>query len=83
MDRRTGRILGTGALVALLLGLGVLFGLSAHAATITVNTSLDLAPVNDGLCTLREAITNANTNSSPYSDDDRLADECERGRVTT
>ncbi|MCC7448008.1 MAG: CSLREA domain-containing protein, partial [Anaerolineae bacterium] len=32
-----------------------------HAATITVNSDADNATAGNGLCTLREAINNANT----------------------
>ncbi|MDN5925085.1 MAG: CSLREA domain-containing protein, partial [Xanthomonadales bacterium] len=37
------------------------FGLPASAATITVNTTQDVIDSNDGLCSLREAITAVNT----------------------
>ena len=36
---------------------------TAYAATITVNSTADTATAGDGLCTLREAINNANSNS--------------------
>ncbi|HMZ08015.1 MAG TPA: choice-of-anchor Q domain-containing protein, partial [Anaerolineales bacterium] len=39
----------------------------AHAASIIVNTNADNTNT-DGLCTLREAITNANTDTSTYPD---------------
>lgn len=37
---------------------------SASAVSITVNTNADGAPADDGLCTLREAIDSANTNTA-------------------
>jgi len=36
----------------------------ARAATITVNTAADVGPANDGVCTFREAIIAANTNTA-------------------
>ncbi len=45
----------------------------AAAATITVNTSLDNATAGDGDCTLREALTNAN------SDSDTTGGDCAAG----
>lgn len=42
---------------------------SAPAATITVNSLADGAPANNGQCTLREAIINANSNNQSGSTD--------------
>jgi CSLREA domain-containing protein len=39
-------------------------GITPEAATIVVNSLSDVANANDGLCTLREAITAANTNAA-------------------
>ncbi len=44
------------------------FVAQASAATITVNTATD-TDANNGLCTLREAIANANTDSQAGSTD--------------
>lgn len=42
---------------------------SAHAACIVVNTLADaIPPATDGLCSLREAITNANNNAATWPD---------------
>src|SRR6266508_1749050 len=41
----------------------------AHAASLTVNTTDDNITSGDGFCTLREAITNANSNSDTTSGD--------------
>lgn len=42
---------------------------AANAATITVNSLSDaVVPVDDGLCTLREAIINANDNAATHDD---------------
>lgn len=43
--------------------------LDTPAATITVNTVADAAPINNGQCTLREAILNANANNQSGSTD--------------
>ncbi|HET9795266.1 MAG TPA: hypothetical protein VFS34_12475, partial [Thermoanaerobaculia bacterium] len=52
----------------------VAFGaLTASAATITVNTVSDVSTSGDGLCSLREAITNANQNT------DQSAGDCAAG----
>ena len=48
--------------LALLLSLAMPSG-TAHAATITVNTATDVV-ANDGQCSLREAITAANTDTA-------------------
>jgi len=48
---------------------------SARAATITVNTTADGAPADDGVCTLREAIIAANTNTASGA----AAGECVAG----
>ena len=48
--------------LALMLSLTMLHG-TAHAATITVNTTADVV-ADDGVCSLREAITAANTDTS-------------------
>ena len=47
---------------------------SLSGATITVNSALDIA-ANDGVCTLHEAITSANTNTSSGA----MAGECAAG----
>ena len=52
----------------------VLAGASARAATITVNSTADTA-ANDGVCTLREAIIAANTNTASGA----MAGECAAG----
>ena len=55
-----------------------LFGLvttRAAGSTITVNTTADVANNADGLCTLREAITAANTNTASGA----VAGECVAG----
>jgi len=59
----------TKILLALLLGIGITFILegSANAATITVGTTADNTTV-DGICTLREAITNSNDNVATFAD---------------
>ncbi len=57
---------GLAAIVFLLLGFSVVVIHQKHvsaAATITVNTNLDTA-ADDGVCTLREAITAANTDTA-------------------
>src|SRR5262245_34912092 len=54
--------------------LACLPGLAA-AATITVNSTSDAAVNNDGLCTLREAITAANLNTASGA----VAGECVKG----
>ncbi len=48
----------------------ILMGVTAEAATITINTNQDANPPNasDGLCSLREAISNANDNAQTYQD---------------
>ncbi len=61
---------GAAALAALLLA-----PVPALAATITVNTTVDGAPANDGVCTLREAILAANTNVASGA----MAGECAAG----
>src|ERR1044072_6734941 len=48
---------------------------SAAGTTITVNSTADVANANDGLCTLREAITAANTNTASGG----VAGECAAG----
>src|SRR4051794_28557003 len=61
--------------LALLVAIGALLCLlagpadSAFAATITVTSAADGAPANDGVCTLREAISNANNNNQVASID--------------
>jgi CSLREA domain-containing protein len=66
------------ACLALAALLGVLefalFTTDAHAATIAVTTTAD-AVAADGLCSLREAITSANTDSAPFAG----AGECPPG----
>ncbi len=56
------------ARVALILIIfGLLMGLTAApvaAASLTVNSTADTAPADDGSCTLREAITAANTDTA-------------------
>src|SRR6185369_5964938 len=39
-------------------------GITPAATTITVNSTSDIASATDGLCTLREAITAANSNAA-------------------
>jgi CSLREA domain-containing protein len=53
--------------IAFTSALTLAFGLSARAATITVN-SLGDALVTNGQCTLREAIINANNNAASWPD---------------
>src|SRR5687768_10031517 len=55
------------ARAALVAGAAALTPEAAEAATITVNSTADTAVV-DGQCTLREAITNANTNAATEAD---------------
>src|SRR6478672_10648880 len=50
-------------------------GIKPEATTITVNSLSDVANGNDGLCTLREAITAANNNVASGS----VAGECAAG----
>jgi len=50
-------------------------GIAPAAGTITVNSLSDVANGSDGLCTLREAITAANTNSASGV----VAGECAAG----
>ncbi|MFN8531672.1 MAG: choice-of-anchor Q domain-containing protein [Anaerolineae bacterium] len=54
-------------IIALLLSIGLMPTLSVKAASINVNTSADLVTV-DGLCSLREAITNANNDAATNPD---------------
>ena len=61
--------------VALLLVLAAIAD-TAAAATITVNSSLDTA-ANDGVCTLREAISSANNNAASGG----MANECAAGQA--
>ena len=61
----------------LLMALGALLAIPAHAATITVNSTADNV-VNDGTCTLREAIRSANTDTSSGS----ASGECLAGNGT-
>lgn len=61
----------------LVCGLLALAALPAEASTITVNTSGDTA-ANDGRCTLREAITAANTNTASGA----AAGECVAGSAS-
>lgn len=49
---------------------------AVHAATITVDSTGDGPPADDGACTLREAIENANTDSQNGR---TSAGECEAG----
>jgi CSLREA domain-containing protein len=65
------RLLNAGALAALML---LLLPGAASAAPITVNSTGDTA-ANDGTCTLREAITSANTNTPSGG----MANECAAG----
>jgi CSLREA domain-containing protein len=60
------------AVGAALLLWGVLLAYTASPAkadTITVNSDLDGAPANNGACTLREAIINANADNQSGSTD--------------
>ena len=54
-------------------GVGPTFEMSAPLALITVNSPLDTVVAGDGLCTLREAIGNANANA------DTTAGDCAAG----
>ena len=58
-----------------IVALGLLIAAGAFANTITVNTSTDAGPANDGLCTFREAIIAANTNTASGA----AAGECAAG----
>ena len=49
---------------------------AAGQATITVNSNADTAIPFDSHCTLREAITNANTNSDTTANDCRTVSTC-------
>ena len=60
-----------------LVGLAGLMASCAFAATITVNSTADTA-ANDGVCTLREAITAANTDTPSGA----MAGECAAGSGT-
>ena len=62
-----GLLLGIVALA--LFGRGVKTGAAAPSAIITVNSTVDGAPANDGQCTLREAVLNANANNQSGSTD--------------
>jgi len=55
-------------LAAVALGIFALAATAASGSIITVNTTLDETTSGDGLCSLREAITNANDNGQTYSD---------------
>jgi CSLREA domain-containing protein len=55
-------------LAAVTLGIFALAASAASGSIITVNTTLDETTSGDGLCSLREAITNANDNGQTYSD---------------
>lgn len=71
----TGPTRAGGAVAALwIAALASMLGMSAHAATINVSTTAD-AYAADGLCSLREAITSANNDASPFV----LAGECGSG----
>ena len=50
-------------------------GITPAATTITVNSTSDIASATDGLCTLREAITAANSNAASGA----VAGECSAG----
>lgn len=69
--------IGTFRSLRRLAGCGILFlaASSARAATITVNSTADGSPANDGVCTLREAIIAANTNVASGA----MAGECAAG----
>lgn len=56
-----------GAVMCVVLPIGLAPAPIAHAASLTVNTLLDNTANGDGLCTLREAITAANDNAD-YND---------------
>jgi CSLREA domain-containing protein len=56
---------------------GALIAGAAAAATITVTSTADIADANDGLCTLREAITSANSNIASGG----VAGECLAGEA--
>src|SRR5262249_24106384 len=55
--------------VTILLAFSVNIASSAPQSTIVVNSNLDGDPANDGNCTLREAIINANHNDQSGSTD--------------
>ncbi|MFN8631296.1 MAG: CSLREA domain-containing protein [Chloroflexota bacterium] len=65
--RRCRRMVGAGSmLLAGLVAAGAWVPVPVHSAissAIVVNTTLDVAVANDGRCSLREAITSANTNA--------------------
>src|SRR5262245_50567294 len=63
--------------VVILTACFVLSVASAHASTITVDSTADTA-ANDGQCTLREAITAANTNTASGA----TAGECAAGEAS-
>lgn len=67
------------AMAAMLLGalVGVLHGDASAATVIVVNSSSDVV-ADDGVCTLREAINSANTDSSPFA----TVGECAAGSGT-
>jgi CSLREA domain-containing protein len=73
VDKVCGR-LGFARVMSMVLGLLLAIPGAAGAATITVNANGDVA-ANNGFCTLREAITAANTNTPSGA----LAGECAAG----
>jgi CSLREA domain-containing protein len=66
--KRSHQFTTTFGLLALLLASAV-FVIPAYAAGIVVNSNADNTTAGDGFCTLREAITNANTDSETSSGD--------------
>src|SRR5438105_5962250 len=65
------RAVGLGVASALLavLAIGMFLAPSAQAAGIVVTSAADGAPADDGQCTLREAILNANSDTTAGSSD--------------
>ena len=61
--------LGVAFALPAILVIGMFGASSAQAAGIVVTSAADGAPANDGQCTLREALRNANSNSTAGSSD--------------
>jgi CSLREA domain-containing protein len=55
-------VVAVAAMVAVLVAHGTASAATSSGAIITVNTNEDESTSNDGKCSLREAITNANDN---------------------
>lgn len=71
--RASRRRLWFGLAAALLLGLGLIPARPAFAASIVVNSLADNATGGNGLCTLREAINNANSTAGDTTSSDCAA----------